>query len=387
MNDKTPTLLSYAFRPFFLLNASFAIVVMMIWMLSVHGAGLPGLTPLWHGHEMLVGFAMAAVAGFSLTAVVVWTGRPALSGKPLAWLVFCWLAGRLAMILSGWLHLRVVISMDMLFPVLLCVLLSREVISAGNRRNYVLVLVTGLLAALNAIYHLGVAGLIPGGERIAVYLLIHLLLLLISLIAGRIVPNFTGNWLRSHGGGKEPVSSFPVDITVVGLTALVGIAASFMPSHPLTGVLAFATALAHGFRLSRWRGLATVSNPLLFVLHSSYAWLPVGYTLVGCAIFGWWISPTAALHALTMGVVGGMVLAVTTRVSLGHTSRPLTAARATVAAYWIMMIAILIRVFGPLTNLDYLLIIDISAAGWMLAFAIFIRVYWSILTRPSPPPG
>ena len=384
MNNKIPTLLSYAFRPFFLLNAIFAIFVVLAWTMTLHGSGLPGLAPLWHGHEMLVGFAMATVAGFSLTAVSVWTGRPALNGQPLAWLVVCWLAGRLAMALSGWLPLRLVISLDMLFPLLLCMLLGREIVAAGNRRNYVLVAVTALLAVLNALYHLGVGQVIPNAERVAVYLLIHLILLLVTLIAGRIVPSFTGNWLRMHGSKREPVSTFPVDVSVVVLTIVVGLAATFMPTHPVTGVLAFATALAHGFRLSRWRGLATKSNPLLFVLHATYAWLPVGYALVGCSIFGWLISPTAALHALTMGAIGSMVLAVTTRVSLGHTGRPLQATRATVAAYWIMMIGILIRVLGPLTGMDYLLIIDLSAAAWTLAFALFVWIYWPILTRPRP---
>lgn len=385
MNKETPALLSYAFRPFFLLNAIFAVLVIMVWTMVLHGSGLPGITPLWHGHEMLVGFAMATVAGFSLTAVAVWTGRPALHGTPLAWLVFCWLLGRMAMALSGWLPSALVISLDMLFPVMLCILLGREIIAAGNRRNYVLIVVTAVLAALNGVYHLGASQLLPNADRVAIFLLIHIILLLVTLIAGRIVPSFTGNWLRMQGSKHLPVSSLVVDLPVLALTLLVGLAATMMPLHPATGVLAFTTAAAHGFRLSRWRGLATTSNPLLFVLHAAYAWLPIGYFLTGCAVFGWLFTPTAALHALTMGAIGSMVLAVSTRVALGHTGRPLQAARAIVVAYWIMMIAVLIRVLGPLSGKSYLLLIDITAAGWMLAFAIFVWVYWPILTRTTPP--
>jgi uncharacterized protein involved in response to NO len=386
MNNKIPTLLSYAFRPFFLFNAIFAILVILAWTLTFHGTGLPGLTPLWHGHEMLVGFAMATVAGFSLTAVAVWTGRPALHGAPLAWLVFCWLAGRLAMAFSYWIPATLVDSIDMLFPLLLCALLAREVIAAGNRRNYVLVVITALMAVLNAVYHLGVYGLFENGQRISIYLLIHLMLVLVTLIAGRIVPSFTGNWLRMHGHEKMPVSSLRVDIVVLALTVSVGLAATLTPVEPATGILAFAAAIAHAFRLSRWRGMATRSNPLLFVLHATYAWLPIGYFLVGCSVFNFLITPTAALHALTMGAIGSMVLAVTTRVSLGHTGRPLQAARATVVAYWVMMIAIVIRVLGPLTGINYRLIIDLSAIGWMIAFALFVWVYLPILSRPKPPP-
>ena len=381
MTDKTPVFLSYAFRPFFLLNGLFAVLVVLAWLLALHGMGLPAFTMLWHGHEMLVGFAMAAVAGFSLTAVSVWTGRPALHGTPLAWLVLCWLLGRFAMVLSGWIPARLVITLDMLFPVLLCVLLGREIIGGGNRRNYLLIVVTAVMAALNGLYHLGASQVVPNGERLAIILLIHMVLLLVTIIAGRIVPNFTANWLRLQGHKRLPKSTTVVDLSAILLTVLTGLAAGFSPSHPATGVLAFAAALAHGFRLSRWRCFATISNPLLFVLHAAYAWLPIGYALMGCAVFGWLFTSAAALHALTMGAIGSMVLAVTTRVALGHTGRPLQAARATVAAYSIMMIAVLIRVLGPLGGSGYLVMIDLAAAGWMLVFVIFSWIYWPILTR------
>jgi len=206
---------------------------------------------------------------------------------------------------------------------------------------------------------------------------------LVTIISGRIVPAFTGNWLRTQGQNRMPVNGAAINTAALWLTVLVGLSASFAPTHPITGILAFLAAAVHGFRLSRWRGFATLSNPLVFVLHAAYAWVPVGYVLLGFAVFGWLFTPTAALHALTMGAIGSIVLAVTTRVALGHTGRPLQAARATVLAYWLLMIAILIRVLGPLTGAHYLLMIDLSAAGWMLAFALFVWVYWPILTRGS----
>ena len=374
-------LFSYAFRPLFLLNGIFAVLVMLAWVLNLHGAAGLSFTPLWHAHEMLVGFAMATVAGFTLTAVAQWTGRPAVSGAPLAWLVFFWLVGRLVMALSGWLPAGLVLAVDILFPLLLCILLSREIIAARNRRNYPLVVITVVLALLNGLYHLDTPTL-PHGDRLAIFLLIHTILLLVTIIGGRIVPAFTANWLRQQGVQRLPVVSILVDRATLMLTAMTGVTACFLPQHPATGILAFAAALAHGLRLSRWRAFATLANPLLTVLHVAYAWLPVGYFLLGCSVFGWLVAPTAALHALTMGAIGSMVLAVTTRVALGHTGRPLQAARATVAAYWILLLAVLMRVLGPLTGAGYLLMIDLAAAGWMLAFAIFVWVYWPILTRP-----
>ena len=285
------------------------------------------------------------------------------------------------MALLGWIPAGLVMLLDMLFPALLCVLLAREILGGGNRRNYLLIVVTAVMAAVNGVYHLGINQVVPSGDRLAIYLLIHTMLLLVTIIAGRIVPSFTGNWLRMQGRKHLPLTSVGLDLSVILLTVLVGAAASFTPTHPVTGALAFAAALAHGLRLSRWRGFATTSNALLFVLHAAYAWLPIGYALMGCSVFGWLFAPTTALHALTMGAISSMVLAVTTRVALGHTGRPLQAARATVAAYWILMIAVVLRVFGPLTGKYYLVMIDVSAAGWMLAFSIFVWVYWPILTR------
>jgi len=379
---KVPVLLSYAFRPFFLLNGIFAMLIIILWVMTLHGSGLPGATPLWHSHEMLIGFAMAAVAGFSLTAVANWTGRPALQGLPLALLVVSWLAGRLAMSLSFHIPAGLVFFFDMLFPVLLAYLLSREIIGGRSRRNYPLIAIVFLVAIFNAVYQLGAGQWLPGGDRLAIYLLIHTLLLLVVIIAGRIVPSFTGNWLRQQGHERMPVNSDFVNWAALALTLLVGLAASFIPIHPLTGVLAFAAAFVHGLRLARWRAFATISNPLLFVLHVAYLWLPVGYALLGCAVFGWVFSPTAALHALTMGAIGSMVLAVTTRVALGHTGRPLHAARLTVLAYWLFILAVLVRVLGPLSGQGYMLMIDLSATGWILSFAIFTWVYWPILSRP-----
>jgi uncharacterized protein involved in response to NO len=382
MKFKTPVLLSYAFRPFFLINGIFAILAVSAWIMTLHARGLQSVTLLWHNHEMLIGFAMAAVAGFSLTAVANWTGRPAITGAALGWLILSWLAGRTAMLFSGWLPANLVFLLDMLFPVLLGVLLSREIIGGRSKRNYPLVGIMIVIIALNGLYHIGVNQWLPGSERLAIYLLIHTILLLVAIIAGRIVPNFTANWLRQQGQDRLPLDSDIIRRIALLLTVLVGLSAGFIPLHPLTGVLAFAAALLHGLRLSRWRGFATISNPLLFVLHAAYAWLPIGYFLLGCAVFSWIFTPTSALHALTMGAIGSTVLAVTTRVALGHTGRALKAARATVLAYWIFMLAVLIRVFGPLTGFDYLLIMDLSALGWILAFTIFFWVYWPILSRP-----
>jgi len=373
---------SYAFRPLFLLNGWFAMAVMALWIAALNGAGgstLRAIMPrdilVWHGHEMVFGFAMATVAGFVLTAVATWTGRKPVAGPTLGLLVMTWIAGRGAMLFAGVLPDAVTITVDMAFPVTLCVLIGREVIASGNRRNLPIVAIIALLATLNLFYHLG-------PQRVPLYLAVHVILVLITIIAGRIVPNFTANWLRARGHARLPRVGTLLDVPTVIATAAYGVAFVVAPSSTVAGVLALVAALAHGLRLAQWRGLATTAEPLLFVLHVAYLWLPVGYVLSATIVFVPTL-PLAALHALTMGAVGSMILAVTTRVALAHTGRKLHAARLTVFAYFLLTAAVVLRVAGGFPGSAFLSLINLAAYGWILAFAIFSWVYWPVLTGPS----
>lgn len=386
MAGSTWTILNYAFRPFFLINGLFAIASMIVWIAALHGfslvTGLPADMTLWHAHEMIVGFAGAAMAGFMLTAVATWTGRPPVQGALLGWLVLAWLAGRQAMALGGVLPVTLVAVVDLCFPFLLCGIASREVIGARNLRNVPIAVITGLFALLNLFYHLGATQVLAGADRVALYLLIHLVLVLITIIGGRIIPNFTMNWLKAQGRTKLPVSGGAIDPVAIVLSVAVGIAASIPLTGEVVGSLAFMAAVAHAVRLARWRGLATTGEPMLFVLHVAYLWLPIGYTLMGLAAFNIVFTPTAALHALTMGGVAGMVLAVTTRVALAHTGRALHAARLTVIAYGVFMLSVVVRTLSPLSGAGYLGMIDLAATGWIVAFGLFCWVYWPVLVGP-----
>ena len=377
--------MSYAFRPFFLLNGLFAIVVISIWMLALHGSGyvsVPANIPYWHGHEMVVGFGLAAVAGFVLTAVATWTGRPAVQGTWLGILVLSWLLGRVAMTAADQLPYWLVASVDTVFPFLLTLLIGREVIGGGNRRNYPIVGLVLILAMLNLLYHLGTLRILPGMDRLALYFLIHMLLLMITVIAGRIIPNFTANWLRARGHERLPVSHSLTNRIAIAATIATGVSASIAPFGPVTGSLAAVAALSHAVRLARWRGLATTSEPLLFVLHAAYLWLPVGYALTALAAFGLVFPVTSALHALTMGAIGNMILAVTSRVALAHTGRALRAPRLIVVSYVVLNVAVVARVLSPLMPELSVGMIDLSATGWIAAFALFVGVYWPVLTGP-----
>ena len=171
---------------------------------------------------------------------------------------------------------------------------------------------------------------------------------------------------------------------MIAAVILTGLTDSLMPGSRLSGVLALIAAALHAARLSGWRGLATRKEPLLFVLHAAYGCLAAGYLLLGLSKLGLDLPDTGAIHALTAGAIGSTILAVMTRVALGHTGRALKAASLTVLAYWLLGGVAVLRTFSPLASPGrYLDLIDLSAIGWTLCFSIFLWVYWPVLTGPT----
>jgi len=378
MAQRPPIFLSYAFRPFFLLSALAAILLAGGWIAGLTGLSvLPrGVNPLeWHAHEMLVGFAMATVAGFTLTAVATWTGRAPVRGAALLGLVAAWLLGRLAMWQAGQLPAPMIALLDTLFPAGLLVFFGWEVVAARNRRNYKVVALIAALALANLIFH-------SGQPRLGTVLMVHTLVVLVALIGGRIVPNFTANWMRGQGMSELPVNRPLVDGIALALTLSFGVASAAGVSGEITASIALAAAVAHALRVMQWRGLRTIRNPLLFALHVAYWWLPIGYVLAGLASLGLLLAPATALHALTMGAIGGMAFAMITRVPLGHTGRALHASRLTVIAYLLFSAAVLVRLVGSLAVDAYNILLVISVACWCLAFTLFVAEYWPVLSQP-----
>ena len=379
------TFLNYSFRAFFLLGSLCAFSVIFFWTIALLGYGpLVGHPDLyfWHAHEMVFGFVFAIVAGFALTAVANWTGRTQIHGVELAVLVVAWIAGRVALVYTGQWPPALIATADMLFPCLFVLVFGREVLAAGNWRNAPLVGVVALLASLNLVFHVW-PDAIPGLDRIAVLLAVHVVLVLVTVIAGRVIPSFTANWLRAHRPTTDEMPRVMpmLDIAALSMTIVTGVAVTFAPANPLSGIAAMLAAIAHAARLSQWSGMRTISEPLLFILHVAYLWFPIGYLLAGYSVFGGYLA-TVALHALTIGVIAGMIIAMTTRVSLGHTGRPLHAAKLTVVVYFLWMVTAVVRLSGPLFGDWYIQTVELAASLWMIAFVLFAWVYWPILVKP-----
>jgi uncharacterized protein involved in response to NO len=366
---------SAGFRPFFLLAAIWAALAVPAWLaVYAHGYSLPAALPamVWHAHEMVYGYGLAAVAGFLLTAIPNWTSRPPIRGAPLAGLAALWLLGRVAAFTPApWL--------DLAFPLALTAMVAREIAGARNFHNLPVVAILGLLSAGNLLVQLQALGITDTaalGNRIGV----ATLLLLIALVGGRLVPSFTRNWMaRALPGAQPPAPHSALDWACLAL-GLCGLAAWVVaPDSPFGFGLEIAGGVALGVRLARWRGLATLREPLLFVLHAGYGWLAAGLAFAGANGFLGWMPAGAPLHALTVGAIGTMTLAVMTRASLGHAGRPLHAGPGTSAVYLLVTLAAALRFAAPLLGEHAVLSTALAGCAWSAAFALFAFLYGPLL--------
>jgi uncharacterized protein involved in response to NO len=269
----------YGFRPFFFAAAAWAAIAVAVWLAALSGRiGLASaLDPVaWHVHEMVFGFAAAAIGGFILTAIPNWTGCPPVAGGLLAGLFAAWLAGRIAMFWSAPIGATATAILDLAYLVALAAVAAREIVAGGNRRNLPIAVVIALLGACNLLVHLeqlGVADTMAVGQRLG----IAVILLLVTVIGGRVTPAFTRNWLGARDEAVEPRGPGWPDGVTIGATALTGVSWAIMPDWAGTGVLAFVAAFAHAVRLAGWRGHRTLAEPLLSVLHLGSLWLVAGF--------------------------------------------------------------------------------------------------------------
>ena len=370
-----PVLLARGLRPFFLLAGIWAPLALALSVAAMQGwIALPTAFDAvgWHYHEMLFGYVAAAMAGFILTAIPNWTGRPPLRGAPLAGLALLWLGGRVAVatseIIGAW-----AAAIDLSFLLALaCVALS-GIVAGRNWRNLPIVLAIALFLAGNALAHAEAVGLADTGA-LARRFAIAVVVLLIALIGGRVTPSFTRNWLAKRDSAALPPELGRFDGITLAVTALALATWCALPETDLAGGLTALAAALNLARLARWRGVATAAEPLLWALHVAYLWIPLGLALLAAS--QWWpaVSPTAALHALTVGAMGTMTLAVMSRAILGHTGRPLTAGPGLTAVYLLVTVAALARVFATLWSDSGAALLTIAAVAWVAAFAIFLTV-------------
>jgi uncharacterized protein involved in response to NO len=378
-------LFAYGFRSHFFLAGVAAVVLIPLWAVGfVAGTSVGSGWPptLWHGHEMLFGFIASAIAGFMLTAVPGWTGQKGFAGRPLIALALVWLAARILIATSAlWPPLLPTI-VDLGFLPLLAVLVMIPLIRSRNR-NTPLLAVLGAFWLTNVVFHLGLLHHDAPLARSALIIGIDITLLLVTVIGGRLVPAFTITALRKPGVGG--VLKSRTALTALSIAAMVGVIVGDMawPDGRFAGGIAGVAAVLQMIRLLQWRTLRTLRQPIVWILHLAYLWLPIGLGLKAAALLGGYGVAAFWLHALTIGALTTMITAVMTRASLGHTGRPLTVHPLITLAYGFLTAAAVMRVFGlSLFGLSYPMVITVAAIFWTASFALFIGVYSPILWGP-----
>ena len=378
-------LFGYGFRPFFLLAALYAPMAVAAWVLVLMGV-LPDPSyiggPLLHSHEMVFGFAVAGVLGFLTTALPNFAGATPITGRPLALLAAVWLVARLALWMSDWLPPPLVAAADLALVPLALALLLRSLPPHPNRRMLVFPALFTLFELANALVHAEALGWTRDTGAAGVTFGINLVAILVAIIGGRIVPSFTANALRAAGSPLLPRSFRALDATAIGATAAMAVAMLAVGEGPVVGAVALLAGLANAARLSLWRGAQTIRTPILFVLHVGYGWLAGAQLLRAAAELGGLLPVSAAIHALTVGCFGTMMLAVMSRAALGHTGRALRAHPLTVAAYVLVSVAALARIAVALLPDFQMALLTATAASWIGAFALFLTVYAPILLGP-----
>ncbi len=316
------------------------------------------------------------VTGFLFTAVRNWTGQPTPTGGWLAAIVALWLAARVAMLLP-WPWLAALLNTA--FPLVVAAGIAVPLARSGNWRNFFFVALLAGAAAATLAVHLSAMGVLPGpAGTVGLQAGLDAVLLIIAVIAGRVMPMFTNNAIAGAGAERNP---FVERIALAGVVVLLACDLAAAPAAVVVPI-ALLAALANAWRLVLWRPWRTLRTPLVWVLHGAYAWIPVYLALRAVAAAGW-IAPQFAIHALTVGAIGGMTIGMMTRTARGHTARALRADGWEVACYALVHAAAFVRVFvGMAWTSAYVGTIIASALFWSAAFGIYAIRYWPILTRP-----
>jgi uncharacterized protein involved in response to NO len=378
-----PALLSYGFRPFFLLGSAYAGLSILFWIPAYMGhiETFSVFAPVdWHIHEMLFGYLTAIITGFLLTAIPNWTGRLPVLGLPLLGLMLIWIAGRFAVFFSASIGWQMAAAIDCAFLAAVALSAASEIIAGKNWRNLKVLIPVTLLLVANICFH--IEAQTQGLSDISRRLGLAAAIMLIMIIGGRIIPSFTRNWLVRENPGRLPVPFNRFDGAVIALSAVALASWCLLPDHAATAAALGLAALLQALRLGRWAGDRTLSDPLVLILHVAYAFVPVGFALLALSIFIPDMVPVAAgYHALGGGAIGAMTLSVMTRATLGHTGRDLKADTATCIIYAAVVLGALARILAAFLPAETVLL-HVAAASWSGAFLYYALHYGGMLLRP-----
>ncbi|CAM3885245.1 NnrS family protein [Rheinheimera salexigens] len=388
LEQKLTPLLRQAYRPMFLFGAAFSAIAMLLWGLVL--ADYIKLSPFnnvmfWHSHEMIFGFVSAIVIGFLLTAVQNWTGLRAPHGNTLLFITVLWLAGRIVLLFGQSLPLIMVAAIDLSFLPICAILLAKPLIKTGQQRNLFFIPVLALLTICNLLMYIGVAYQRYDIQQLGSQNAVWLITLLMTIVGGRVLPMFTANGTQT----KKTEPMVWLDRIALGSLWLIFVVhiftlTNYIPAYAISALFAI-SAIAIAIRCARWKFWITVKVPLLWSLHIAYWFIPIGLALYSARYASFAISNSVALHALTAGAMGSMILSMMARVSLGHSGRVLKPKAVMSVAFILIIIAAISRTalvsIWPVETTHWLML---GVAAWCLAYLLYVIAYFPILTTPRP---
>lgn len=372
--------LEMGFRPLYMAGTTWALVAIALWIYT------PGLLtgPLngiaWHAHEMLWGFIATIAVGFLMTAGTNWTGINPMKGLTLALACTLWLLARVGYLVPAESAFWIAVVAELAFFLLASGAMLRAVVVSKNSRNYA---VPGLLAALGGIDALYLLTARDGDYTLLMQRFnagITVMALIALLIGRRVIPFFA---MRAVPGLSIPKHTETGWVqlgacTVAALSLLLGMPWLTALSLGLAGGLALLQVIS-------WKPLAVRANALLWILYVGYACIGLGLLLAGLTEAGLELPRVLAVHVIAMAGFSVLILGMVTRTALGHLGRPLATDRTMRTSYWLMLVAVVLRLTAispglPTHAANALL--DLAAAAWVSALALYLWQFVPMLIRP-----
>ena len=361
------------FRPFFLAASGLAAFHVLGWIafLTGNGTSPPGWSPfVWHGHEMVFGFASALIAGFLLTAVGNWTGRRVAPPWLIAALLVLWVIPRVGLVFPI-LPMAVTQVLAAAFFPALAIVIARPIIATKNVRNYQII---AILVALS------IAGIAVHLWPSVTYLrtAIDVVMILMTIIGGRVIPFFTSRTLPALG----VVDRRALGHTAAGAVIATAVAGWLFPGADWVSWLAVVAGVLLLARMWFWKPWGTLRQPMLWILHLGYLWIAVSLILRATPL-----PPASSLHALTMGALGCLAIGMMSRVALGHSGRMIRADAWIVLSFVLVAVAVIPRLVYPELPFNHGRIALFCAAMlWAGGFTVYFLRYLPVMVTPRPRP-
>lgn len=389
----TPLLLC-GFRPFFLLGAASATALMLAWLLLLNGGASwqpPGGLVAWHAHELLFGFAAAAVAGFALTAVPEFTATGEINGRPLALLVLLWLLARLSYPLAAWLPEPLALWPaalgNLAFWAALLWQIGPRLWRDPARQHLSFAWVIGALALLQVGFFSA-----PPFEvepmawlRAAVGALMALIVVATSRISMSVV---NGRIEEGRPGAPPPTDSYlarPPRRHLAIFCIAACSATEFALGHSaVTGWTALAAAAALFNLLNDWHVGRPLFNRWALMLYGGYWLIALGYGAMGASWLGAPFGASVGRHLLTGGALSLTTLVVMAMVSRIHAGLWLDRRPWLPLCAVALLLAALLRAASglPLAGTAAMLLLNLSGLLWAACFAVYLLHAWPTLARP-----